>query len=521
MSEALNKLILEMDDKVVQEEYKHINAKIDPRFFDYQLLKHIHSELDVKHKLDHKEKVATFIVVTSAYLLDPRDHCSCALKGNSSSGKDSNTDNVLSHFPKEDWIKVTRVTTATLEDDVQNKRIIAFSEINKNRENGANAEIVETFKQMAEGGTSTLKKDIKTGFKTAIRTEQEQKTLIYGTTETESDDELETRYVIVPIRGYREKNKIVVDDVLTKAGDEEYYLKRHHQTDSWIATSIFLLAKDVQVIIPFAKILSDKINGKEIFDTTKDRVKRDVKRILSLTRAITWLHQKQRATKYVDGMTFIYAEPSDFLNALNLFGDFFNLTYSGLDHRLVKLLDYVEKNVGRHAEEIKAMTYQERYHDWLLRHKVQKALNIASVKTIRDWCQKLNDRNKLEIYKDDYVSKKTVLIRPVISPAHNLALPVSIDDIARLLQVWLGSDSAKEIYQNHEIKPFLLQFEDYIPDTEDNSDDSDTFTEENYRSKSTCEEELIVTEEFIEDEPQKFTSQTQLTQQEDKDNGQN
>jgi len=517
MSEALNKLIKEIDDKNILDEYKIINAKIDPRFYDYQLLKHIHAELDVKHKLDHKEKVATFIVVTSAYLLDPRDHCSCALKGNSSSGKDSNTDNVLSHFPKEDWIKVTRVTTATLEDDVKDKKIVAFSEINKNRENGANAEIVETFKQMAEGGTSTLKKDIKTGFKTAIRTEQEQKTLIYGTTETESDDELETRYVIVPIRGYREKNKIVVDDVLRKASDEAYYLRKHNQEDSWIATSIYLLEKDIQVIVPFSTLLSEKINGKEIFDTTKDRVKRDVKRILSLTRAITWLHQKQRVTKYKDGMTFIYAEPTDFLNALNLFGDFFNLTYSGLDHRLVKLLDYVEKNLGRHAEEIKALAYQERYHDWLLRHKVQKALNIASVKTIRDWCQKLSDRNRLEVYKDEYVSKKTVLIRPVITPAHNLALLVNIDDIAKLLQVWLESDSAKEIYQNHEIKPFLLQFEDYIPETEDDSEDTDTFTKENTMSKVTCED-LQVIEEFIEDEPKKFTSQKRLDETEDKEN---
>ena len=127
MTDALNKLIEEMEDKTILDEQKKINARIDPRFFDFQLLKHIHLELDVKHKLDHKEKVATFIVVTSAYLLDHRDHCSCALKGNSSSGKDSNTDNVLSHFPKEDWIKVTRVTTATLEDDVHDKRIVAFS----------------------------------------------------------------------------------------------------------------------------------------------------------------------------------------------------------------------------------------------------------------------------------------------------------------------------------------------------------------------------------------------------------
>jgi len=312
MSEALKKLILEMNHPEVLAEYKKINARIDKRFEDPALLLHILKELDKRHKLDDKEKLAVMLVAVSGYLRDARDHCSCALKGNSSSGKDNVIDTVLSHIPKEDWIKVTRVTTATLEDDVRDKIIVAFSEINKNREGGANSEIVETFKQLAEGGTSTLKKDAKTGFKTAIRTEQKQKTLIYGTTETESDEEMETRYVIIPIRGYRQKNKVVIDDVLSKASDEGYYLEKDKHEDSWIATSISLLDKDIQVIIPFAKVLSEEIDGKEIFDTRKDRAKRDVKRIMSLTRICALLHQLQRATKETKGITFLYAEPADF-----------------------------------------------------------------------------------------------------------------------------------------------------------------------------------------------------------------
>jgi len=499
MSEALKKLISEIDDKEVKEEHKKLTAVIDERFYSPELLKHIHDELDKKHKLDHREKVGTFIVAVSSYLRDPRDHCSCALKGNSSSGKDSNVDTVLLHLPNGDWIKVTRVTTATLEDDVKDKRIIAFSEINKNREFGANAEIVETFKQMAEGGTTTLKKDVKTGFKTAIKTEQEQKTLIYGTTETESDDELETRYVVIPIKGYRAKNKIVVDDVLRKAGDEEHYLEKNKQEESWIATSISLLEKDVQVIIPYGQVLSEKIGGKEIFDTAKDRVKRDVKRIMSLTRAIAWLHQLQRKSKYRDGMTFIYAEPSDFLNALKIFADFINLTYSGIDHRLQRLLEYVEKNVGKHRQEIKDMGFQERYHDWLLRHKVQKALKIGSVKTIREYCRKLVDKNKLEVYKDKYVNKRTVMIRPINLVGNNLALPVNIDDIDRLLQVWLQSDSAKSIYENHKIRPYLVDFEEYAYEIDDDLDNSGMLSDENTRSESTCEK-LVVEEEYVHDE---------------------
>ena len=258
------------------------------------------------------------------------------------------------------------------------------------------------------------------------------------------------------------------------------------------------------------KVSTEKIDGKEIFDTAKDRVKRDVKRIMSLTRAITWLYQKQRVVKYAGDMTFIYAEPSDFLNALRIFADFINLTYSGVDHRLQRLLEYTEKNIGKHAEEIKAMGYQERYHDWLLRHKVQKALKIGSVKTIRDWCSKLADKNKLEIYKDDYVSKKTVLIRPVTLLGNNLALPVNIDDIDRLLQVWLESDSAKTIYQNHKITPFIVDFEDYSFESED---DSGVFTDENDMSEVTGEE-LVVTEEYVcDDSDNKFEHQKILKEE--------
>ncbi|MBU0666142.1 MAG: hypothetical protein ABIC91_05055 [Nanoarchaeota archaeon] len=271
MSEALKKVIFELDNPDVILEYKRVNAKIDPLFYQIELLKEIHGELDKRHKLDHKEKMAVFVIAVSSYLKDAKNHCSCALKGNSSAGKDSCVDTVLSHIPKDEWIKVTRATTASLEDDVMDKRIVAFSEINKNRERGANAEIVETFKQMAEGGTSTLKKDPKTGFKTAIRTNQEQKTLIYGTTETECDDELETRYVVVPIKGFWEKNKIVIFDTLRKARDIQHHINRNKLEDSWISISLSLLDRDLFVIVPFTEIFEKEINGKETKGKSPER----------------------------------------------------------------------------------------------------------------------------------------------------------------------------------------------------------------------------------------------------------
>ncbi|MCF7798491.1 hypothetical protein K9M74_01160 [Candidatus Woesearchaeota archaeon] len=514
MSEALKRLVFELDDPDVVAEYKRINAVLDMKFFSDELLKEIHLELDKRHKLDHKEKLGVFIVAISSYLKDPKDHCSCALKGNSSAGKDSCVDTVLSHIPKDDWIKVTRATTATLEDDVKDKRIIAFSEINKNRERGANAEIVETFKQMAEGGTTTLKKDAKTGFKTAIRTDQEQKTLIYGTTETESDEELETRYVIIPITGYKEKNKIVISDTLKKARDVSYYLAKTIDEESWIATSISLLDKDCYVILPFTDVLDKEVSGKEIFDTTKDRVKRDVKRIISLTRAITWLYQKQRVTKTINNVTFIYAEPSDFLNALIIFSDFINLTYSGIDHRLQRLLDYAKENIGNHCADISNLGFEDHYCNWILRHKAQQDLGISSVNTIKRWIAELKDKDKIDVYYNAMITNKAFLFRPINSPISSLAIPVKVKEIDSVLTDWLNSKEAKEIYEGKEIAPYVLDFVDYDKETH-------TFSDENDMSRLTGSN-LVVEEEFICDdeaknEVSKFDYQKVLTvEKEDK-----
>ena len=492
MSEALKKLIFEMNHPEVLAEYKKINAKIDKRFFQKDLLKEIHLELDKRHKLDHKEKMAVFLVAVSSYLKDPKDHCSCALKGNSSAGKDSCVDTVLVHIPKDDWIKVTRATTASLEDDVKDKRIVAFSEINKNRERGANAEIVETFKQMAEGGTSTLKKDPKTGFKTAIRTEQEQKTLIYGTTETESDDELETRYVVIPIKGYREKNQIVIFDTLRKARDINHHLKKSKHEDSWISTSISLLDKDLFVIVPFTELFENEINGKEIFDTTKDRVKRDVKRVISLAMTHAWLYQKQRVIKTIEGVQFLFAEPSDFLNALIIFSDLINLTYSGIDHRLQRLLDYAEENQGNHCADISDLGFEDSYCNWLLRHKAQQDLGIGSVNTIKRWIAELKDKDKIEVYYNAGITNKAFLFRPIHSAISNLAIPVKVKEIDKVLTAWLESKEAKEIYEDKVISKDLIDFIEYDKDKSKDTHKIDM-------SKMTGSN-LVVEEEFIQDD---------------------
>ena len=463
----IDKKVLEKEFKKVKISMKKVITKIkeiDNKFYKNDLLNNIHLELDKKHKLDHKEKLALFLIAVSGELPDPDDHCSAAVKGDSSSGKDNAIKTALGMFPEADNFFLTRGTSAAIEDEAEKVKRIAFSEINKHRENGANNDITETFKQFAEGGINVIKKDPETGFSTTKQTKTEQKTLFYGTTDTQTDDELETRYVVVPISGYAKKNQVVVNNVLDNVNNQDYYIKKLKENQNWVADGIEQLDNSIQVLIPFANIFKNKIlddDGKEkyLFDYTKERIKRDAKRLLSLTKAITWLYQKQRITFENSGQKFVYAEPSDFTTALTIFADFFNLTYSGLDHRLQKTLECIKANVGKHKNHITKAKIPVEYSNWVLRHKIQEELGIDSRNTIKGHIKKLTDFGQIETYFDP-TNNKHFLISPVNSPISKVSLPVSLIAIDRSLTGWLTGGKSENIYNNHEIKKIILNILD-------------------------------------------------------------
>lgn len=439
-------------------------ARLSPLFEKPDLLQRIWRTIDHDHKLDNKEKLALFIIAASSELPDPNDHVSAALKGDSSAGKDSAIKAVLKHFPEEETFFLTRGTAAALEDEAEEVKRIAFSEINKNRENGANKEITETFKQLAEGGTDVLKKDAYTGYRTTKRVKSSQKTLIYGTTEAESDEELETRYVIIPIKGYAKKNKVVVDDALDKAADYDYQINKQNN-NSWIATSIKALDKELIPIIPFSHVLKEPIKDGDkeqyFFDYTKERVKRDAKRLLSLTKAITWLHQKQRCVKEYKGKRFVVAEPTDFITAVVLFAEFFNLTYSGIDYRIQKTLDTIRKLEGKHDAEIMTLGFPQEYYGYVLRHKLQEELGIQSLTTIKKYLSQLRDLGYIrDEFYDPNISQKGYLIRSeaINQGITRVSLPVTLIALIGTLTGCLTPENITKWYWNREISTINLDF---------------------------------------------------------------
>lgn len=434
-------------------------TQIDKRFYDVNLINHIYDELDKDHKCDKKEKIGAFIVALSSELRNSSDHCSVAFKGGSSSGKDNIIKTIFKHLPKEDSFFLTRATSSALEDEAINCKRIAFSEINKHRENGANSDIVETFKQFAEGGVSVIKKDASKGFSETKRIEVEQKTLLYGTTETETDDELETRYITIPIRTSKFKNQIIVNSELVKASNFNVCI---NESESWISKSIRNLENDFDIIIPYAEIFTKPFFDKQkndyivLFDMKKDRIKRDVKRLLSLTRTITYLYQKQRNVIEKDERKYLISEISDFLIAFEIFTDFFNLTYTGLDHRHQNCLDKIKELEGKHKNEITSYNFSVDFSNWVVRHLLAEELDV-SLPTVKKYVKFLQENLFVETHWDKH-NPKGYLVRAYKEHISSIQKAITFHPVIPYLYAFYSPENLDKWYKNKKIEEIKLLF---------------------------------------------------------------
>jgi len=264
---------------------KVLTKESKEKFNSPDLLFHIHELISQRHLEDNKLKLTVFLVGGSAYLEPAALHQSIALKSNSSAGKDNLFKTILNLFPEGTTLWVTSGTKATLEDDIKDFKIIGFSEVNVGTEQGANVQLRETIKQMTDGGTSSMKKDIRTGFKTTRFEKQPQKSVFYGTTESTDDEELETRFIISGIKGSTKRNKIVNKNSLEWFGGKRIPKQKH----TWFNVGVSNF-KYSEVVIPYFEKLIP------LFDNTEERSKRDVKRFMSLVSATTWMFQHQRQT---------------------------------------------------------------------------------------------------------------------------------------------------------------------------------------------------------------------------------
>lgn len=405
---------------------------IDSRFNEPTLLKEIYQELDRDHKHDDKQKLLIFLVLVSAFLPDPEERISSKQTGNSRSGKNNIVNTAVKHIPDEFVLNATRMTRSEFEDRLTDKnrhiKIVFLNELNI-REGGANMDLIEPVKQLTDSGLRIFKKDMDGNSQELFC---DRKTCLWGTTDIQKDEELQNRVLEIPIDSSIEKNKEVCKDYLNKQSDLDYLSKNISKPESWISLSIRYLYtnhRDRRVFIPF----SDQVFS--FFEYQNDRIKDDLKKMMSLTKSIAFLHQTQRQIINHNGQEWIIADPSDFEVAYWLLNEVLKLNLGNLDKRVLNTYEKAKSLIGSHRDLIRAKIKPETFgnnvddslfeklSDWVIRSELQKDLNCGLTK-IKAHLSQLFDSGLIE-YPDrqekNRLPSNFVIFRPVVQPVTDLS----------------------------------------------------------------------------------------------------
>ena len=355
------------------------------------LLQDIRDEINKKHIHDEKLKVTLFLVCVTGLLRNPNRRMSMALASNTTTGKDNLIKAVLSHMPDYKSLFLTGATKSTIEDNIVCP-ILALSEVNLFRKDGANKDILEVIKQRTEGGINKFKKDAETGFKTLKISNQQQGTIIYGTTDEERDAESETRFIFGSMEESFEKHRQVNNKTFENYSNLDALSFELSKEPSWIKKALTLLGEEFEgcdIWLPFAEKLKDaKVNGDYIFDNNSARSMRDIKRILALTSAVTYLRAFERERTLHKERLYLKGEPEDFLQALELSKDFFNQSYEGIDKRLQEVVNIMKKEKG----------------EWIERDFLEKQMKVSK-NTMKKYCSNLANLGIIEGNKGSNLSE--------------------------------------------------------------------------------------------------------------------
>ena len=359
---------------------------INKKLKDPNLLNNILDELGKDHIGDKKQLLFVFHSALSGQL-PPQYRYSCAIAGYSSEGKDNLWKTINRHPPKDWYLDLTRITGASLEDDIQHYNVIYIGE--GNFHSGANAHIIDQVKQLSEDGLRVKKKDTRTGYKETRDEIQPRKVIIFSTTRDNCDEELTTRYSIIPVHGNPGKYGTVNKKTLEKAGniDQQIDETERMTKPTWIQDALRMLTPVDHIDIPYAPLLSEGL------DNRNPRSQRDLKRLLNLIRSITYLHQKNRIKYTHRGYDILVSTPEDLYNALEIGEEILNQSYTGLEPRLQKVID-TYNDLVQEGNTIEHNDLDLNYN-WIDRSIIQKRLDIKTVNTIRGHIETLSNMGGL------------------------------------------------------------------------------------------------------------------------------
>lgn len=277
-------------------------------------------------------KLLTYLVGLSVYL--PRPLC-VTITGESSSGKSYLVKSILSLFPCEDVIDVTRLSRYVLYymKSLAHK-IVYLNETEAVRRQAESAyalrvlESEDAVKLWVTAGSS-FKERVTTGPVCVIETVAYQKSFLTG-------KENDTRHLTINLDSNTEQNARIIDKIqksYLSCGNKaeiERIRQKHYN-------AIRVLKKHTtDIVIPYAKFLT--------FPLQPQAVTRTFGHMLTLIQVSAYLHQFQRQRIYKNGRPRILADVKDYEYVYNLLGRVLVTTLMPTHRRSLILLKCIEEN---------------------------------------------------------------------------------------------------------------------------------------------------------------------------------
>jgi len=321
--------------------------EVNPLLKDERLLCRIREVMDKEIVGEYENKLLLFLIFLSKDL-GAENAQACFIMGESSSGKSYLMHKVLSYFPDECIIWLTRSTTHGLEYFCKDKdltgHILAIEEAPGL--NDAQQYVRPIFSErglkivtaQALGGNIVSKiievkgcpAFVTTSCSPVIDEEMSTRVWIIST-----DESVEQTKRILEFEAKREKYPELAD-----IGEEKEAIKNALRE-----------LKPVKVLIPYADLID--------FPFNKIRVRRDFPKLLTLIKTSAYLHQYQRPRIVLNGQDYVLATFADYNIAFSLAKKVFRPTILGLPEGVLRIYD-VCKRLAQESMEITSRSVTER-----------------------------------------------------------------------------------------------------------------------------------------------------------------
>ena len=238
---------------------------------------------------------------------------SVEVRGQTSSGKNSLVDHVLSVFPRNEWVKVGGLTDKALRYLDESVTILYITERRGMQSGKLNEETTAEYDvklAISEGEVSVAVTQWDTEakkFATQFRSISIQ-VFIFTTTEISAPSELENRISVLNVRDDTAQNILVRDLQLDDAARPPWDLKDPAPDRIIASRALERVRREApkHVVVPFARALVP------ILSTESSVVRRNTPRILNLVKACARLHYRQRPVFHgPNGEIATIATPTD------------------------------------------------------------------------------------------------------------------------------------------------------------------------------------------------------------------